>query len=41
MEIKNFNVVDYNSGSKKFVSYDVIPFFVEEYITSEIQEWVS
>ena len=31
MEIKRFNVIDYDSGSKKFVSYDVIPFFVEKY----------
>jgi hypothetical protein len=31
MEAKKFNVIDYYRGSKKFVSYDVIPFFVEKY----------
>lgn len=31
METKKFNVIDYDSGSKKFVSYDIIPFFVEKY----------
>ena len=31
METKKFNVIDYDSSSKKFVSYDVIPFFVEKY----------
>ena len=31
METKKFNVIDYDSGSKKFVSYDVIPFFAEKY----------
>ena len=31
MKTKKFNVIDYYMGSKKFVSYDVIPFFVEKY----------
>ena len=31
MVTKEFNVIDYDSVSKKFVSYDVIPFFVEKY----------
>ena len=31
METKKFNVIDYDSGSNKFVSYNVIPFFVEKY----------
>ena len=31
MKTKKFNVIDYDSSSKKFVSYDVIPFFVEKY----------
>ena len=31
METKSFNVIDYDSGNKKFISYDIIPFFVEKY----------
>ncbi len=31
MEAKQFNVVDYNANEHKFVSYDVIPIFVEKY----------
>ena len=31
METKKFNVVDYNANEHKFVSYDIIPFFVEKY----------
>ena len=31
MKTKKFNVIDYDSGSKKFVSCDIIPFFVEKY----------
>ena len=31
MTTKQFNVVDYNANEHKFVSYDVIPFFVEKY----------
>ena len=31
MEIKNFNVVDYNAVEHKFVTCNIIPFFVERY----------
>ena len=31
MTTKHFNVVDYNANEHKFVSYDVLPFFVEKY----------
>ena len=31
MITKKFNVIDYNANEHKFVSYDVIPFFVEKY----------
>ena len=31
MVTKQFNVVDYNANEHKFVSYDVIPIFVEKY----------
>ena len=31
MKTKKFNVIDYDSSSKKFVSYDVIPIFIEKY----------
>ena len=31
MEIKNFNVVDYNAVEYKFVTCNIIPFFVERY----------
>ena len=31
MITKQFNVVDYNANEHKFVSYDIIPLFVEKY----------
>ena len=31
MKTKKFNVIDYDSNKHKFVSYDIIPFFVEKY----------
>ena len=31
MVTKQFNVIDYAANEHKFVSYDVIPFFVEKY----------
>lgn len=31
MKTKKFNVIDYDSNKHRFVSYDVIPFFVEKY----------